>query len=92
LTRGSLSPAPPLTELKKVLRLRFSTPSATPVVLLNDRMKTLAATMTCVGPTAPCESGGTNPPASGDAMPRKLLLTVCGVLRIGSAAFVSDDS
>src|SRR5438094_7385128 len=55
---GSLVEEPLRTLVKNVLVVAFTTPSATPVVLLNDTMRLLTAITYCVGPTAPSSSGG----------------------------------
>src|SRR5512135_3187777 len=47
-----------ITLAKNTSVLRFSTPSAAPVDFTKLRMRPLTATMNCVGPTAPIESGG----------------------------------
>src|SRR5439155_8301074 len=88
--RGSevkLSPIPPpsgvFTEEKNTSVSRFSTPSATPVDLLKERMRPLTATMYCVGPTSPMLSGG-KAPVSASVAPVKLVPRVCGEEGAGS--------
>ena len=59
-------PEPLSTELKNVLVLTLRLPS--PPVLLNDLMRPLTITTTCVGPTAPMLSGGMEPDSEGQAV------------------------
>src|SRR5712672_633501 len=56
--RGSLVLDPLTTEVKNTSGSAFNTPSATPVVLLNERNRPLTKTMYWDGPTAPMLSGG----------------------------------
>src|SRR5437868_904395 len=67
-----------ITELKKTSVSALITPSATPFVLLNVRIRPLTATIYCDGPTAPIESGG-KACVSLRVAPRKLTPVVCGV-------------
>src|SRR5947209_20407424 len=67
-----------ITELKNTSGSTFSTPSATPVDLLNERKRPLIATMYWLGPMVPIESGGNAPPVSESVAPVKLVLIACG--------------
>src|SRR5437016_1978413 len=62
-----------ITEAKKTSESALSAPSATPVVLLNERNRPVTANMYCHGPTAPLGSGGNGPSsvsvAAGKVMP-----------------------
>src|SRR2546422_6124227 len=69
------------TEVKKTSVVVFMTASATPVVLLNETVRPLTATMYWLGPTAPSQSGGNElvglVPLN--VAPVKLTPTVCGL-------------
>src|ERR1041384_6881589 len=67
-----------MTDAKNPSVSALITPSATPVVLLNVRMRPVTWTTNCVGPAAPIVSGG-NAPVSVSVAPVKLgVETVCG--------------
>src|SRR5215470_6785499 len=63
----------------------FSAPSASPVVLLKLRNRPFTVTRYWVGPTAPIESGGTNPGVSAIVAPVKFVPRVCGVESVVNA-------
>src|SRR5512141_769109 len=79
--RGSLVLDPLRTLVKNTSGFTLSTPSATPVVLLNVTRRPFTNTTNCVGPTAPMQSGGKDSvgfmPLSVAAV--KLVPITCGV-------------
>ena len=60
--RGSVEKLLPaggvITDWKNVSVVTLIAPSATPLVLLNERMRPFSAIINCVGPIVPIVSGG----------------------------------
>lgn len=58
-----------MTDEKNTSVSTFMTPSATPVALLNDRIRPFTSIMNWDGPAAPIESGGNDPVSAGPVTP-----------------------